>query len=183
MQVDNFIFQDYLKDLSLCDDLIEYHKRNDKLPGNTAQGYNPSVKKSTDCLLGDGKVCERYVEELITILNKYIEKFPYSKNPKTSIGFSQPIILQHYLPDEGYYAWHCERLDATIPNVTRHLVFITYLNDVTDEGETEFMYQKLKVVTKKGLTIIWPADWTHTHRGITSKTQEKYIATGWFNFV
>ena len=57
-----------------------------------------------------------------------------------------------------------------------------YLNDVEDEGETEFYYQKLKVKPKKGLTLIWPADWTHTHRGIPSKTQEKYIATGWYSF-
>ena len=57
---------------------------------------------------------------------------------------------------------------------------MTYLNDVTDGGETEFMYQKLKIKPKKGLTLIWPADWTHTHRGIPSMTQVKYIATGWY---
>jgi hypothetical protein len=65
---------------------------------------------------------------------------------------------------------------------SRHLVFMTYLNDVTDGGETEFFYQKLKVKPEKGLTLIWGADWTFTHRGITSPTQTKYIVTGWFNY-
>ena len=60
---------------------------------------------------------------------------------------------------------------------------MTYLNDVEDKGETEFVLQNLKVKAEKGKTLIWPADWTHTHRGIISPTQEKYIVTGWFNFM
>ena len=60
---------------------------------------------------------------------------------------------------------------------------MTYLNDVDDGGETEFYYQKLKVKPRKGLTLIWPADWTHTHRGLSSPTQEKYIITGWLNYI
>ena len=45
---------------------------------------------------------------------------------------------------------------------------MTYLNDVNDYGETEFYYQKLKIKPEKGKTVIWCADWTHTHRGISS---------------
>jgi hypothetical protein len=58
---------------------------------------------------------------------------------------------------------------------------MTYLNDVNDGG-TEFLYQKITSPAKKGLTLIWPADWTHTHRGQISKTKEKSIITGWFNY-
>ena len=54
---------------------------------------------------------------------------------------------------------------------------------VEDQGETEFHFQKVKIKPKKGLSLIWPADFTYTHRGIPSPTQEKYIATGWFNMV
>ena len=51
-----------------------------------------------------------------------------------------------------------------------------------DQGGTEFYYQNMTIQPKKGLTVIWPADWTHTHRGIVSPTQEKYIITGWFSY-
>ena len=34
---------------------------------------------------------------------------------------------------------------------------------------------------KKGNLVIWPAEFTHMHKGVISKTKEKYIATGWFN--
>ena len=59
---------------------------------------------------------------------------------------------------------------------------MTYLNDITDDGETEFFHQKIKIKPEKGLTVIWPADWTFTHRGIPSNTQVKYITTGWMSF-
>ena len=56
---------------------------------------------------------------------------------------------------------------------------MTYLNDVEDGGGKEFKYQKLRFNAKKGTTLIWPPDFTHTHRGVISPTQEKYISTGW----
>ena len=40
----------------------------------------------------------------------------------------------------------------------------------------------MSVEAKKGLTLIWPATWTHTHRGIVSNDKEKYIVTGWYSF-
>ena len=63
------------------------------------------------------------------------------------------------------------------------LVFMTYLNDVNIDGETEWKYQKLKVKPKTGLTVIWPPYWTHLHRGIVSKKEEKIIVTGWYSFI
>ena len=32
---------------------------------------------------------------------------------------------------------------------------------------------------KTGKIVCWPCDWTHTHRGIISDTETKYIMTGW----
>ena len=61
------------------------------------------------------------------------------------------------------------------------LVWMVYLNDVEDGG-TEFMYQKLKIPARKGLFLMWPSDFTHTHRGIISQTKEKYILTGWLGW-
>ena len=59
---------------------------------------------------------------------------------------------------------------------------MTYLNDVP-AGGTEFMYQKITIPAIKGLTVIWPSDWTHTHRGQISNEYKKYVLTGWFNYI
>ena len=91
------------------------------------------------------------------------------------------MSVQHYKPGEGYYKWHMEN-DGHRHTMYRHLVFMTYLNDV-ENGGTEFLYfPDLNIQARKGLTLIWPAGWTHTHRGVVSNVDEKYITTGWFSF-
>lgn len=142
-----------------------------------------SVKKSTDACLNDNlDLLLRYFDELRKVSNSYIEKYTYA-NYYNAWDIVDSTNVQHYKPEEGYYGWHTERCGFLPPGSSRHLVYLTYLNDVTDDGETEFYYQQLKIQPRKGLTLIWPADWTHTHRGIPSKTQEKYIVTGWYNYV
>ena len=180
--LDNFIMGWYLEDTELSDKLIEYHSMSETHEGVTVGGVKKEVKDSTDCNLRDVDLLNRYYVNLQLCVDEYIKKYKWSDSysPWKPI---QDIQLQHYKPNGGFYAWHTERVNATQPITSRHLVFMTYLNDVTDEGETEFFHQKLKVKPEKGLTLMWPADWTFTHRGIPSKTQDKYVLTGWFNFV
>jgi hypothetical protein len=175
----------YLDDTSLCDDIVEYHKlAPDKHAGRTGRGVVPESKKSTDCDLAvNYELLERYLASLQLVCNTYMEKYPYC-NKYAPWGITESVPIQHYKPTEGYYVWHSERTHVNTPTIAaRHLVFMTYLNDVTDGGQTEFYHQQLKVQPEKGLTLIWPADWTFTHRGITSPTQDKYIVTGWFNYM
>jgi len=60
---------------------------------------------------------------------------------------------------------------------------MVYLNYLTDGGQTDFYYQNHKETADHGKMVIWPSDWTHIHRGITSPTQTKYILTGWFSHI
>ena len=56
-----------------------------------------------------------------------------------------------------------------------------YLNDVPDgEGETEFLYQRRRIKPTKGTVVIFPAGYTHVHKGNTMFTTDKYILTGWY---
>jgi hypothetical protein len=123
----------------------------------------------------------RYEAELQKIVNLYVTKYPMSN--KTAKWEVEGINIQKYNPGGGYVDWHSERTGHYDTSMYRHLVFMTYLNDVTDDGETEFLHQTIKVQPKKGLTLIWPSDWTHFHRGIPSPTETKYIITGWFCFI
>jgi hypothetical protein len=181
-RIKDFIVCRDIKNKNLCDDIIEYHKNSpDKHSGQVSGGYNNVAKKSTDVVL-DGELLKLYFEELNLVLNSYVEIFPYCNyySPYTII---QPVNIQHYAPGEAFYAWHSERTGANEPFASRHLVFMTYLNDVTDGGETEWIHQNFKIKPEKGLTVIWPTDWTYTHRGLPSLTENKYIVTGWFNYV
>ena len=89
--------------------------------------------------------------------------------------------MQRFLPGEGYHKFHCER--ASWGAQERLGVWMIYLNDVHDRGWTEFFYQQHFEKAKVGKIVCWPSDWTHTHRGIVSTTEVKYILTGWFTFI
>lgn len=84
----------------------------------------------------------------------------------------------------GYPYWHSEVYPQMPHNDALHriLLFMFYLNDVEEGGETEFYYQKMKVQPKQGTMVIAPAYFTHTHRGNIPKSGNKYILTSWVLF-
>ncbi len=95
------------------------------------------------------------------------------------------INLQRYTAGEGGYPyWHCELYprDPNAETLHRTLLWTIYLNDAFDEGETEFLYQRRKVVPKTGSVLIAPTAFTHTHRGNRPVGGDKYIATSWILF-
>jgi hypothetical protein len=186
--METFIHQQFLSDSSVCDELIGFHKKsNNKQLGlvyynNIGSTIDKEVKDSIDVALIPSDVPLKYQHQLQEVVNSYINKFPFC-NEYTPWKIISHVGIQHYPPGGGYKQFHTERTCNSPINSSRHLVFMTYLNDVTEGGGTEFFHQKTIIQPRKGLTLIWPADWTHTHRGIVSHTQEKYIITGWFNFV
>ena len=80
----------------------------------------------------------------------------------------------------GYHVWHYESANREVSH--RLLTWILYLNDVQEGGETEFLYQHMRVKPEQGTLVIWPAAFTHTHRGNPPLSNEKYIVTGWTEF-
>lgn len=185
--MEKFIYKYYIKDKNLCDRLIDYHRLNSeyKFAGSVGKGVDEDVKKSIDVTFFN---CSNhpdilsYFKELQVGIDNYFSKYKLTGYIKTDLGSN----IQYYPPGGGFKVWHWERDGAHNfrgeITYNRCLVFMTYLNDVTDGGETEWYYQKVKVKPRKGLTVIWPSDFTHLHRGIVSPTQEKYIVTGWFVF-
>lgn len=88
--------------------------------------------------------------------------------------------LQKTSPQEGYHVWHCEKGDFMYSR--RVMAFMYYLNDIEEGGETEFLYQSLRVKPTEGTLLIWPASYTHTHRGNPPLKEDKYVMTGWVEF-
>jgi len=170
-------------DTEVCDKLVKHFEgSNKKVPGALRGGVDRSAKDCTEIYIDTSvSAVNEYNTHLQEVTNEYLKLYPHAgKTAKWAVSGAN---IQKYNPSQAYFIYHCERVGADRVSGGRHLVFMTYLNDVTDAGETEFLYQKLKVKPQKGLTLIWPVDWTHTHRGVPSMTQTKYIATGWFSFV
>ena len=122
-----------------------------------------------------------YKKQLDKVVKEYIKKYPFM-NENTEFALREHYNLQKYPIGGGFKIWHFENDFKSPLNKHRALVFMTYLNDVEDGG-TSFKYQNIDMPAQKGLTVMWPAYWTHMHKGIVSNTKEKYIATGWLNYI
>ncbi|MDF2179152.1 2OG-Fe(II) oxygenase [Aliiglaciecola sp. CAU 1673] len=95
------------------------------------------------------------------------------------------INAQKYPKGEGGYPyWHSEVYPQQGHNDALHrmLLFMFYLNDVEEGGETDFYYQDLSIKPEAGRMVIAPAYFTHTHRGNIPKSGDKYILTSWVLF-
>ena len=118
-------------------------------------------------------------DTLIKYTPFYRESYPSVDNIDPWNACNQ-YNIQKYDPGDGYHALHCENCGES--GAHRVLAWMIYLNTVTDEGGTYFSSYDKTLEAKEGRLVIWPAFFTHTHKGVVSKTQTKYITTGWFSY-
>lgn len=176
----------------LCYDFINTFERSDlkregMLYGPT--GLSTEGKKSTDITITPnflekeewGSLLNKFIPILQNSIGDYKIRFHRGLDNIDPIDLSLSFNMQRYEPNEGFFEYHCER--ASFGFLDRVLVWMVYLNDVNDRGETEFYYQHHFERPRQGTLLIWPSDWTYTHRGISSPTETKYILTGWINHI
>lgn len=187
LDTQTFVAGWYTSKLGLIDEI------NDWFAQAISEGYgdegrfgngkiDKTKKESYDvCFQDNPDLCSRYFREILDpAFQSYLMLYPWANNV-SRFTVVETTNLQEYKPgSNGYALWHAEATGWR--NASRHLVFMTYLNDVEDGGETEFWTQKLKVKPEKGLTLIFPAAWTHHHRGRASPNEYKRFVTGWYSY-
>lgn len=110
----------------------------------------------------------------------YTEEYSVLKDGKIT---ATAMKMQRTSPGGGYHVWHGEQGNGA--HAERVLVYMLYLNSLgeAEGGETEFLYQRTRIKPEENTMIVWPAAFTHAHRGNTVLgEQSKYIVTGWFYY-
>jgi len=168
----------------LCDDMIQRFEAqtDEQYQGRIGQtsSQDNSIKKTTDLVIS-GKdhwkdVDNNLFRSMGIAVKEFREAYPYFKGPFKDMGYG----IQRYNSGE-YYHWHIDGGSHDFSQ--RQLVAIWYLNDVPGPGgETEFLFQNIKIKPEKGKLILFPPFWTHEHRAITLDEGVKYIATTWVVF-
>lgn len=188
----SFIGAWFLEDLGVCDAMLDFFatcEAFERAPGIVGSMTGPRLDKKAkdsvdlhvDVNMKDARL-RRYVDGLYGVIEMYKRKYRYAFT-SAPWAIEPGLSIQQYPPGGGFVVWHTERTGGMQHCVYRHLAFMTYLNDVKEGGETEFFYQNVKVTARKGLTMLWPSDWTHTHRGVAAPTEQKTIITGWLKFL
>lgn len=180
-----------------CNQIINYYEQMVEIQRNynrqNAEGALQIIKKDEAINSGSPKVVNNndnflvgngdptisiITEELSYCFNHYVETYDILKEHLMMAMYHK---VQKTLPQGGYHVWHCEQGAGT--HMRRVLVYTLYLNNVEEGGETEFLYQQKRYPAQKGDICIFPAHFTHPHRGNPPLSGEKYIMTGWIESV
>jgi len=110
----------------------------------------------------------------VECVNRYAAEFPHIGRVVGTL-FSEPFRFKKYEPG-GFFDWH---VDSGGENNSRVVAVQFYFNDVDKGGETEFMFQKMRVPAVRGRMIVFPTLWTYLHRGAPVHSNPKYICTNY----
>lgn len=186
----HFIGSWQMEPSSICDDLVRYFDSRQSLQrrGMTGKGLDVASKDTVDLTIlpkevqqPENEVLRRYFEALDTCYKDYLRQWPFFSKMITDLEIGA-FNIQRYLTGQHYKKVHTER--SGLSSLHRVLAWMTYLDDVEVDagGSTYFSHYDLAVQPAKGLTLIWPAEWTHAHRGNVIKSGTKHIITGWLHF-
>ena len=119
---------------------------------------------------------DAYFEFLSKCFGCYMERYSIKFD---GILYNDVFKIHKVRKSEGYHAWHYEKGGPDA--MDRIMAYMTYLEVPKEGGETEFLHQSLRIKPVVGRTLIWPAGFTHQHRGNPPLDGEKMYITGWFN--
>ena len=206
--MDNFIeIYDNVISEGICNQFIKFFEYQDSISRTVIGKTGGTVLKKTwkDCQdlnIRQGfndknhlKILKFYEKLIDEKMLEYFKKYPafaYSiENPHEGPDYdkismkscaevdSGPLMHRYEPPNQGYHIWHCDWGLWNDLAAHRMIVAMLYLNDVEEGGETEFYHQKVKVKPKQGTLVVWPAYFTHLHRGNAPISNTKYIINKW----
>ena len=181
----NFIGS-WMIDNSLCNELVVYFEDNQGNLQQGAIGSTASIKldvknrmdlriSAKDIQLSKDNVFKLYFDNLFECYKDFSDQWPHLKTIASQVDIPS-FNIGRYETGQHFQGLHCER--AGLGTLHRLFAFMTYLNNVEEGGTTYFDNYNLEIRPEKGLTLIWPAEWTHTHRGNKVIKGTKYMLTG-----
>ena len=178
---ENFISKD------LCKGFMDFFDANPQyhIQGKSGDGVYHDQLKDTEISLNFNYNYIDVVKELIPYINNITREYKEINpllNELASWKLDDFFQMSKYEPGEVYNGIHCEHGPMNIGQSNRVIAWMIYLNDVHDGGGTHFPQYEYTTKARTGSIALWPAGWTHMHRGQVSNTEKKYILTGWYNY-
>ena len=157
-------------------------KRSENAPAHIKDDYQIfcNLKNHSSLNFQEKDSVNLFFDGLQACYDSYTEKFSMLQHGKIHATIMK---MQRISSGGGYHVWHAEQGNGMQSN--RVVVYMLYLNTLQPEncGETEFLYQQKRYNPTENTMILWPAAYTHAHRGNPVYGEAaKYIVTGWFYY-
>ena len=182
--------QDYIRiydhalEPAFCEQMIAGFEQQTSLQNINGRGIRDGLEQSAWTEIDIGRLADQafigfFLAQVDTFLARYNQDIrltiPVPLRPRTD-----KLTLKRYRTggNESFQP-HFDAVDVVS---SRYLVFLWYLNDVTEGGETEFCDMDLKISPRAGRLLMFPPYWMFQHAGRPPVSNDKYILSTYLMF-
>jgi prolyl 4-hydroxylase len=169
---------------SLCEKMIASFNELERFQRRNGRGIRAGLEQSgwaelDISKLSDAAFMELFRQKMYAALARYNSDIGLKIAIPKSSKFSNLVMKRYRAGGQDQFQLH---FDAINHVANRYLVFLWYLNDVTEGGETRFPQLECCVAPRAGRLLMFPPYWMYQHEGVTPQTQDKYILSTYLLF-
>lgn len=185
LALDRFVqVYDQALDRSLCERMIESFHALERFQRANGEGQRAGLEDSrwTELditALSDPGFRAMLLANMHRHLQQYVDTLGLTIPVPATERTSELIIKRYRAGSDDRFQPHFDSI-GEVSN--RYLVFLWYLNDVAEGGDTEFVDLGLKVAPKAGRLLVFPPYWMFQHAGRPPVSGDKYILSTYFVF-
>jgi prolyl 4-hydroxylase len=167
-----------------CARMIESFHAMERFQRDNGRGFRAGLEESAWTELDISPLADAgfkgfFVQQIEAALARYNASLgltiPVPATPKLA-----ELVIKRYRPNgEENFQPHFDSLGDV---ANRYLVFLWYLNDVAEGGETVFVDLDVSVSPKAGRLLVFPPYWMYQHAGRAPISGEKYILSTYLLF-
>jgi hypothetical protein len=175
---------DHNLEAPLCQKMIDSFHGLERFQRRNGRGVRAGLEGSgwaelNVSKLSDADFVEMFRRIIYAALARYNHDIGLTIAIPNSAKFSD-LIMKRYRPGgDDRFQLH---FDAINHVANRYLVFLWYLNDVAEGGETRFPQLEHSVESKAGRLLVFPPYWMYQHEGLPPRTGDKYILSTYLLF-
>lgn len=171
-------------DAGFCTQMVKSFEAYERLQARNGRGLMPQLTDSAWTELnvskaGDASLDEFFHQRAFQYLARYNEDVQQTLPVPPRNRFENMRIKRYSVASGDQFQTH---FDAQDYSCNRYMVFLWYLNDVAEGGETEFCDLGVRVAARQGRLLMFPPYWMFQHAGLPPRSNDKYIISTYMLF-
>ncbi|MGA9422473.1 MAG: 2OG-Fe(II) oxygenase [Rhodanobacteraceae bacterium] len=168
----------------LCEGLIGGFEQMQAAQARNGRGVRAGLEASAWTELNLTPLADTAMKGFfLSRVDQYLERY----NAEIGIGLPIPptqltaelVIKRYTAGTDDCFQPH---FDSMYDKSDRYLVFLWYLNDVAEGGETRFCDFDLNVAARAGRLLMFPPYWMFQHAGLPPRSNNMYILSTYLLF-
>jgi prolyl 4-hydroxylase len=174
-------------DPALCGQMIQSFTGSSRFHNRAGRGLRAGLEESAwtelnVSQLADASFALMFRMQVDAALRRYNEDVGL-RIPLPNSGAIADLVMKRYNPapagSEERFQLHW---DSVHHLANRYLVFLWYLNDVAEGGETFFPQLNRSIAARTGRLLMFPPYWMYQHEGVAPRSGPKYIVSTYLLF-